>query len=187
MAVPTPFNLMQWIDDNRELLRPPVLNQTLWKATSDFIVMVVGGPNVRTDYHDDPFEEFFYQLKGDIVLEVVDEGKRCEIPIREGGVLLLPAHVRHRPQRPQPESVGLVVERIRPPDVLDAFEWYCEECINRLHRREVHVANIVRDLPPVFEEYYGNSDLQVCKKCGFHNPRKPTDAKSVCIGTAAAN
>jgi 3-hydroxyanthranilate 3,4-dioxygenase len=186
MALPTSFNLMQWVDENRELLRPPILNQTLWKATSDFIVMVVGGPNVRTDYHDDPFEEFFYQLKGDIVLDVVAEGRRHEIPIREGGVLLLPAHVRHRPQRQQPDSVGLVVERVRPPGVLDAFEWYCEECAHRLHRREVHVANIVRDLPPVFEEYYGDPDLQLCTNCGFRNPRKPTDPQALHAGTAPA-
>jgi 3-hydroxyanthranilate 3,4-dioxygenase len=186
MALLASFNLTQWIDENRELLRPPVLNQTLWKATSDFIIMVVGGPNVRTDYHDDPFEEFFYQLKGDIVLEVVDEGKRRDIPIREGSVLLLPAHVRHRPQRPQPDSVGLVVERVRPPDVLDAFEWYCEECVSLLHRREVQVANIVRDLPPVFEEYYGNPDLQLCKSCGFRNPRKPTDPSNLRAGAAMA-
>lgn len=180
------FNLTQWIDENRELLRPPVLNQTLWKATSDFIVMVVGGPNVRTDYHDDPFEEFFYQLKGDIALDVVQEGRRAEVPIPEGSVLLLPAHARHRPQRPQPESVGLVVERVRPPGVLDAFEWYCEECTNLLHRREVHVANIVRDLPPVFEEYYGNPDLQLCKSCGFRNPCKPANPKRLGAGVSAA-
>ena len=55
------FNLWQWIEDNRALLRPPVLNQTIF-ADDDFIVMIVGGPNVRTDYHVDPYEEFFYQL-----------------------------------------------------------------------------------------------------------------------------
>ena len=77
-------------------------------------VQVVGGPNERTDYHDDPVEEFFYQLKGDMLLKVVDNGNFYDVPIREGEVFLLPAHVRHSPQRPQEGSVGLVVEAARP-------------------------------------------------------------------------
>ena len=59
-------------------------------------------------------EEFFYQLKGDMVLKVHDEGKFYDVPIREGEVFLLPAHVRHSPQRPQKGSIGLVVEPARP-------------------------------------------------------------------------
>ncbi|MPY70545.1 MAG: 3-hydroxyanthranilate 3,4-dioxygenase [Alphaproteobacteria bacterium] len=165
------FNLMQWIEDNRALLRPPVLNRTLF-TDSDFIVQIVGGPNVRTDYHDDPYEEFFYQLKGDIVLKVVEDGALRDVPIAEGNVLLLPPHVPHSPQRPDPESIGLVVERARPADVLDAFEWYCGACATRIWRREVHVADIVRDLPPVFEEYYGSVADGACPSCGAPNPKK---------------
>jgi 3-hydroxyanthranilate 3,4-dioxygenase len=165
------FNLMQWIEDNRALLRPPVLNRTLF-TDSDFIVQIVGGPNVRTDYHDDPYEEFFYQLKGDIVLKVVEDGAPRDVPIAEGGVLLLPPHVPHSPQRPDPESIGLVVERARPAGVLDAFEWYCGACATKIWRREVHVADIVRDLPPVFEEYYGSVAAGVCPNCGAPNPKK---------------
>jgi 3-hydroxyanthranilate 3,4-dioxygenase len=169
MTLAMPFNLLQWIEDNKELFKPPVLNQVLWKNT-DFIVMVVGGPNVRTDFHDDPYEEFFHQIKGNIVLELIHEGKRHPVPIREGDVYLIPPHTRHRPQRPEADSFGVVVERTRPAGVYDAFEWYCENCVALLHRREVHVSNIVRDLPPVFQEYYGTPDLQLCKKCGFRNP-----------------
>jgi 3-hydroxyanthranilate 3,4-dioxygenase len=167
------FNLMKWVDENRHLLRPPVLNQTIFKNT-DFIVMVVGGPNVRTDYHVDPYEEFFYQLKGNMTLKVVEDGKPKDVPIGEGNILLLPPNVPHSPQRPEPDSIGLVVERARPEGVMDAFEWYCQSCATRVWRREVQVANIVTDLPPVFEEYYGMVAGGSCPTCGAPNPKKIT-------------
>ena len=165
------FNLMQWIDDNRNLLRPPVLNQTIFKD-SDFIVQIVGGPNVRTDYHDDPYEEFFYQLKGNMVLKVIEDGAMKDVPINEGGVLLLPAHVPHSPQRPDPESIGLVVERSRPDSVMDAFEWYCDNCNALIWRRDIQLKSIVADLPPVFEEYYGTVANGNCTACGHPHPQK---------------
>jgi 3-hydroxyanthranilate 3,4-dioxygenase len=171
MGVLASFNLMQWVEDNRELFRPPVLNQTVYKDT-DFIIMVVGGPNVRTDYHVDPFEEFFYQLKGNMVLKVVDGGELRDVPIAEGNIFLLPPFMPHSPQRPEPESIGLVVERTRPNGALDAFEWYCGECATRVHRREVQLKDIVADLPPLFEEYYDNVTAGTCPGCGAPNPQK---------------
>ena len=130
------FNFQKWIDEHRHLLKPPVGNKKVFED-GEMTVQVVGGPNERTDYHDDPVEEFFYQLKGDMVLKVVDNGKFYDVPIREGDVFLLPAHVRHSPQRPR-DSVGLVVEAARPHE-LDAFEWYCFECGALVHRIEVKV------------------------------------------------
>lgn len=165
------FNLMQWVDDNRRLLRPPVLNQTVYKD-SDFIIMIVGGPNVRTDYHVDPYEEFFYQLKGNMTLKTVEDGELCDVPITEGNILLLPPLVPHSPQRPEPESIGLVVERARPEGVLDAFEWYCANCSTQIHHRDVQVNDIVADLPPVFEQYYGEIATGACPGCGEPNPKK---------------
>ncbi len=165
------FNLMQWIDDNRHLLKPPVLNRTVYKD-SDFIIMIVGGPNLRTDYHVDPYEEFFYQLKGNMTLKTVENGALCDVPIAEGNILLLPPGVPHSPQRPEPGSFGMVVERARPDGVLDAFEWYCGNCATRIHHREVQVRDIVADLPPVFEEYYGSVAEGVCPGCGAPNPKK---------------
>ena len=165
------FNLMQWVADNKHLLKPPVLNKPVF-VDSDFIVMIVAGPNVRTDYHVDPYEEFFYQLKGNMTLKTVENGELRDVPIKEGGVLLLPPNVPHSPQRPEPESIGLVVERTRPAGVMDGFEWYCTECATRLHHRDVHVASIVDDLPPVFEEYYGTVANGVCPDCGEPNPKK---------------
>lgn len=165
------FNLMQWVDDNRHLLQPPVLNQTVYKD-SDFIIMIVGGPNLRTDYHVDPYEEFFYQLEGNMVLKTVEDGKLRDVPIDAGNILLLPPGVPHSPQRPEPGSIGMVVERARPDGVLDAFEWYCANCATRIHRRDVQVRDIVADLPPVFEEYYGSVAEGVCPGCGAPNPKK---------------
>src|SRR5262245_48118045 len=131
------FNFQSWIKENQHLLKPPVGNKKVFED-GEMTVQVVGGPNERTDYHDDPVEEFFYQLKGDMLLKVVDDGNFYDVPIREGEVFLLPAHVRHCPQRPQEGSVGLVVEAARP-DELDAFEWYCFECHALVHRIEVKV------------------------------------------------
>ena len=164
------FNFARWIDEHAHLLKPPVANRMVFSAAEDLIIQVVGGPNHRTDYHDDPYEEFFFQLRGNIVLNVVEDGRPGEIPVREGEIVLLPAHYRHSPQRPEPGSVGLVVERVRPRDVDDAFEWYCPKCWARVHRVEVNVQDIVKDLPPLFEAFY-NGDRR-CPSCGHIHPGK---------------
>lgn len=92
------FNFKAWLDDNQHLLKPPVGNRQIW-PDADLMVTVVGGPNRRTDFHDDPVEEFFYQFKGDMVLKIIDRGQRYDVPLREGDIFLLPPHVRHSPQR----------------------------------------------------------------------------------------
>jgi 3-hydroxyanthranilate 3,4-dioxygenase len=169
------FNFQVWIDEHRDLLKPPVGNALVWKDT-DFIVMVVGGPNRRTDFHDDPYEEFFYQLEGNMVLTIMKDGRPRDVPINEGDIFLLPPHVRHSPQRPEPGSVGLVVERRRPDDQRDGFEWFCGDCDDLLHRVEVHVGNIVEDLPPLFEGFYNSEKLRTCGACGaIHPGRDNTD------------
>jgi len=166
-----PFNFQRWIDENRHLLRPPVGNKQVWQDT-DFIVTVVGGPNLRTDYHDDPMEEFFYQLRGDMILRILDSGKPRDIPIREGDVFLLPPHVRHSPQRPVAGSVGLVIERQRPEGTVDAFEWYCPSCNALVHRVELQLRNIVTDLPPLFGAFYASTASRTCRGCGTVHPGK---------------
>ena len=166
------FNLQGWINENRDKLKPPVGNAQVWED-GEFMVTVVGGPNQRRDYHDDPTEEFFYQLKGDIVLRVIEEpGKPPkDIPIQEGEVFLLPKHVRHSPQR-QADTIGLVIEMPRPEGAPDAFEWYCPNCHNLVHRAEVRLKSIVRDLPPIFEKFYGSEEALRCKNCGTVHPGK---------------
>jgi 3-hydroxyanthranilate 3,4-dioxygenase len=164
------FNLQGWIDQNRDKLKPPVGNAQVWED-GEFMVTIVGGPNQRRDYHDDPTEEFFYQLEGDIVLRLIEEpGKPpIEVPVRQGEVFLLPKHIRHSPQR-GPNTIGMVVEMPRPEGQLDAFEWYCPSCHSLLHRAEVRLKSIVKDLPPLFEKFYASEEFRKCKKCGTVHP-----------------
>lgn len=169
------FNFLAWIDEHRHLLEPPVGNQQIWED-ADLMVTVVGGPNQRTDYHDDPVEEFFYQLQGDMVLKVVEGGDHYDVPIREGDVFLLPPHVPHSPQRPQEGSLGLVVEPKRRIGELDGFEWYCFACRARVHRAEIVLNSIVDDLPPLFESFYQNEDLRRCPDCSVLHPGKEPPA-----------
>jgi len=158
------FNFRQWIDEHREFLKPPVCNRQIFRQ-SEFIIQVVGGPNSRTDYHDDPGEEFFYQIEGDMVLRTIQEGARVDITIREGDILLLPSHVPHSPQR-FANTVGLVIERTRREDEKDGFLWYCENCQYPLYAEYLHIADIEKQLPPVFERFYGNPKHRTCPACG---------------------
>lgn len=159
-----PLNFHNWIEEHRHLLKPPVGNQVVWQDR-DFMIMVVGGPNVRTDYHVDQSEEFFYQLEGDIVLKVVDDGEMKDIPIRAGEIFLLPKGVPHSPRRPA-NTVGLVIERQRREGELDGFQWYCEACGAKLYEEFLPVTDIVAQLPPVFDRFYGDPAHLSCGACG---------------------
>jgi 3-hydroxyanthranilate 3,4-dioxygenase len=167
MQILPPFNLSQWIEDHRELLKPPVANRELY-AGSEFIVMIVGGPNSRSDFHVDAGPELFYQLEGDMVLRTVQDGEFVDVPIRAGEMFLLPPNVPHSPQR-FADTIGLVVERQRHADELDGFLWFCSECGTKLHERYLHVADIVEDLPPVLREYADSEQLRTCGNCGHLN------------------
>ena len=169
------FDFKRWIDEHAHLLKPPVGNKMVFESAADLIVQVIGGPNARTDYHDDPYEEFFYQLRGDIVLKVIENGRARDVPIRQGEILLVPGHVRHSPQRPA-GSIGLVVEKVRPPRVDDGFEWYCGGCHALLHRVEINVQDIVADLPPLFDDFYGSEKKRTCRNCRAVHPGKPSAA-----------
>ena len=164
MLALAPFDLRRWIDDHRTELRPPVCNKQVF-AQGDFIIMVVGGPNARKDYHDDPGEEFFYQLEGDMLLRTIQQGRRVDLPIRAGEVLLLPAHVPHSPQR-YADTVGLVVERRRRPGEADGFLWFCDRCESKLYSEYLQVTDIEAQLPPVFERFWSNQEHTTCRECG---------------------
>ncbi len=171
-----PLRFSRWLEDNAHLLRPPVGNRQVW-ADSDLIVTVVGGPNQRTDFHDDPHEEFFHQFRGDAHLLVHDRGRFERIDLREGDVFLLPAHQRHSPQRPQPGSLCLVIERARAAGTLDAFEWYCARCAACVHRAELQLASIVDDLPRTYERFYGSDEAtRRCANCGEVHPGRDWQA-----------
>lgn len=163
MAVLPPLNFQQWIDDHRHLLRPPVGNAKVYEDT-DFIVMVVGGPNARKDYHYNEGEEFFYQLEGDVVVRIIDDGVRRDVPIREGEIFLLPPRTPHSPQRPA-DTVGLVIERKRTPEELDAFMWFCEECHTKLYEEFLPLTDIVSQLPPIFARFWGSVEHRTCPSC----------------------
>lgn len=167
-----PFNFKSWIERNRSSLKPPVSNKQLFDEETGMIVMIVGGPNTRVDFHDDPVEEFFYQLQGDMVLKIAEDGKVYDVTIKEGEVFFLPPHARHSPQRPEPGSIGLVVEGTRQEADLDGFEWFCFECGERVHRVEVKVTDIVKDLPPLFEAFYNSEESRKCSNCGTIHPGK---------------
>ena len=173
MAIQRPFDFKSWIDENRHLLKPPVGNKVVWKD-ADFVVMVVGGPNSRKDYHFNEGEEFFYQLEGDIVVKIQEDGKAVDVPIKEGMIFLLPPRVPHNPVR-SANSIGLVIERRRDSVENDGLLWFCENCNHKLYEEYFTLDNIETDFQRVFAKFYGSEDLRTCKQCGtiMEPPAKP--------------
>jgi|TARA_B110000483_G_scaffold177942_1_gene210447 3-hydroxyanthranilate 3,4-dioxygenase len=164
MEIAKPFNLKKWIDNNRNLLKPPVGNKNLYVDSGDYIVMVVGGPNARKDYHFNDTEELFFQLEGDILVTVQLDGKAVEVPIKEGEMFLLPSNIPHNPVRPA-NSVGLVVEIKRKKQHTDGLLWFCDNCNNKLYESYFPLSNIEKDFLPVFKKFYSSEELRTCKKC----------------------
>jgi 3-hydroxyanthranilate 3,4-dioxygenase len=164
MSTPSVFNLKGWVEEHRHLLKPPVGNARVYDDT-DFIIMVVGGPNVRKDYHVNPTEEFFYQIEGDITLKIIENGTRRDVAIREGDIFLLPPMIPHSPQRPA-GTVGMVVERKRPEGQNDHLRYYCEKCGEILYDPEFYLTDIVKQLKPLMDSFWGDESLRTCKKCG---------------------
>lgn len=168
------FNFDRWVEDHQAELTPPVNNKLLHED-ADMIVMVVGGPNTRVDFHDDPVEEWFYQVRGDMILKIADGGEIYDVPIREGEVFFLPPHTIHAPQRPQEGSVGIVVEAPRTAGMLEGFEWFCFKCGDRVHRVEVSLGDssgIVEALPKIYDEFHRDEQARTCKNCGDLHPGK---------------
>ncbi len=164
MEIQKPFNFKKWIDDHRDLLKPPVGNKAVWKDT-EFIVMVVGGPNARKDYHFNEGEEFFYQLEGSVEVTIQQDGKAVTIPINEGDIFLLPPRTPHSPKR-GPNTVGLVIERRRKESEKDGLLWFCEKCNHKLYEEYFPLINIEKDFQAVFDRFYSSKDNRTCKKCG---------------------
>lgn len=159
-----PLNFQKWINEHRHLLKPPVGNKCVWD-NGEYIVMVVGGPNSRKDYHYNETPEFFYQVEGDMVLKIIDQGKQVDVAINEGDIYLLPAKVPHSPQRKK-NTVGLVIEYPRSKGMMDALEWYCEQCNSQLYREEFALGNIETDMPKIFDAFYTNDKKCTCSNCG---------------------
>ncbi|MGH3691059.1 MAG: 3-hydroxyanthranilate 3,4-dioxygenase [Microbacterium sp.] len=171
-VIPPVIDFPAWIKENEHLLKPPVNNKAAWTPMGDFIVQVVGGPNQRTDFHFDPYEEWFYQYRGNMHVNIqTPEGLR-RIDIREGEMWLLPGNVFHSPQRPEEGSIGIVIERIREEGTLEKFAWFCPNCNAKVHEVELQVRDIVEDLPPVFRDFYESEEGRTCPECGAVHPGK---------------
>ncbi len=165
MSVLRPFNIKKWIEENRHLLKPPVGNQQIYKGNDDFLVMVVGGPNSRKDFHYNEGEELFYQLEGDINVRIIEDNKQVDISIKEGDLFLLPARTAHLPQR-KANTIGLVIERYRNTAEKDGCMWFCEKCDTKLYEEFFQLTDIVTQLPIVMEKFYSSLEHRTCKKCG---------------------
>ena len=160
------FNLHQWVEENRDLLKPPVGNKNLYPLSEDYIIMVVGGPNARKDFHYNESEEFFFQLEGTIYIDIQLEGERKRITLNPGDMFLLPPKVPHSPVRSE-NSIGLVVEKKRKTsEVKDGLLWYCDHCNEKLHETYFELTNIEVDFLPRFKQFYNDLTLRTCKNCG---------------------
>lgn len=159
-----PINLMKWIEQHKAGFMPPVSNQYLYDG-EDFFVMIIGGPNARNDFHMTSSEEFFHQLKGDIVVRIVEDGKVKDVPVREGETFFVPGGVPHSPTRP-PGTLGLVVERRRPPGETEHLQWYCDQCHALVEDLEFDCKDIVDHFKQAMEDFWADGKRNVCKKCG---------------------
>jgi 3-hydroxyanthranilate 3,4-dioxygenase len=166
MSIRRPFNLKKWIDENRHLLKPPIANKNLYPEGTDYIVMIVGGPNARKDYHYNETEELFYQLEGEINIKIQEDGQAVDIKLGPGDMFLCPAKTPHSPGRSE-GSIGLVIERVRErKGYTDGLLWFCEKCNNKLHEAYFELHDIEKDFLPRFREFYGSIKMRTCKNCG---------------------
>ncbi len=166
MEIKAPFNVQKWIDENRHLLKPPVANKSLYPEGSDFIVMVVGGPNARKDYHFNETEELFYQLEGNITIKTQQNGKMVPVHMGPGDMFLLPANTPHSPGRTE-GSIGIVVERVRKGQSMkDGLMWFCENCNHKLYEVYFESDNIETDFQTHFRIFYTSEELRTCSACG---------------------
>jgi 3-hydroxyanthranilate 3,4-dioxygenase len=166
MSVLQPFNFQKWLDENRDLLKPPVANKNLTPDSDEYIVMVVAGPNARKDYHYNETEEFFYQLEGNITVNVQVDGEVKSLGLGPGDMMTVPAKVPHSPVRHE-GSIGLVVERKREGrGYTDGLLWFCDSCNHKLHETYFELKNIETDFLPRFKEYYASEEKRTCEKCG---------------------
>lgn len=170
----SPINLMKFIEEHKDELKSPVNNKVIWKD-AELMVMLLGGPNKRRDFHVDPSEEIFYQIKGSCYVEVInDEGKREVVEVKEGEMFLLPANVPHSPHRVA-DTIGLVIERNRAEGELEDFVWFCDKCDHEMHRVTIQLTNIEVQVKEAIEGFNGSEELRTCKNCGYVMPPEASE------------
>ena len=163
-SVLTPINLKKWIDENRELFKPPVSNRYVYDGR-DFFVMVILGPNARNDFHQVESEEFFFQLKGDIKVRIREGDHIVDHLVREGETFFIPPNVPHAPVRP-PDTIGMVVERRRPPGEREHVIFYCDKCEALVEDIDFDCADIVQAFSQAMLDFWADDARRTCKSCG---------------------
>ncbi|MHC4948565.1 MAG: 3-hydroxyanthranilate 3,4-dioxygenase [Planctomycetota bacterium] len=171
-----PINIAKWAEEHRDELKPPVSNKYLYDGEG-FFVMVIGGPNARNDFHKTDSEEYFFQLEGDIVVRIIEDGKMRDVPVREGETFFIPGGVPHAPTRP-PGTVGVVVELRRPPGETEHQQFYCEKCNSLVHDQVFDCADIVEHFAQAMDDFWADPELSTCGSCG-HRVTKPTPVKRI--------
>jgi 3-hydroxyanthranilate 3,4-dioxygenase len=175
-SVLPPINIAKWVKEHRHELKPPVGNKYLYDGR-DYFVMVIAGPNARNDFHIVDSEEYFYQFKGDIVVRIWEDGQIIDVPIREGETFFIPPNVPHAPTRP-PDTIGIVVERVRPPGETEHQVFYCDKCHALVRDNEFDCGDIVDHFARAMEEFWADPKLSTCKQCGTRGP-KPKPVKRI--------
>ncbi|KAM4590999.1 3-hydroxyanthranilate 3,4-dioxygenase isoform 2-T2 [Odontesthes bonariensis] len=157
---PSLVNVNKWIAENQNAFLPPVCNKLM--HFSQLLIMFVGGPNTRKDYHIEEGEELFYQLKGDMCLKVIENGKHKDVHIKEGEMFLLPARIPHSPQR-QANTVGLVVERRRLLTETDCLRYHVDNTTDTLFERWFYCQDLGTQLVPIIKEFMASKQCKTGK------------------------
>jgi 3-hydroxyanthranilate 3,4-dioxygenase len=163
MTFHSPILTLLRIKENSHLLKPPVNNYLVYNDA--ITVMIVGGPNARTDYHINETAEWFYQHKGPMLLKVVDNGAFRDIPIHEGEMFILPPNTPHNPVR-FADTVGIVLEQKRPEDSIDRLRWYCPGCGEQVHQASFFCTDLGTQIKDAVNAFKEDKEARTCKKCG---------------------
>ncbi|KAH8646770.1 3-hydroxyanthranilic acid dioxygenase [Xylariales sp. PMI_506] len=167
-TIPAPLQFASWLSANQDKLQPPVNNYCLYSGP-DFVLMVVGGPNERNDFHVNETEEWFYQLKGAMLLRIVEHGAFRDVHIKEGEMFMLPGNVPHNPIR-FANTTGLVMERTRPEGAMDRLRWYCRkgnhEELTLIQEEVFRCVDLGVQLKPLIRHWQENEEYRRCKVCG---------------------
>lgn len=155
------INSSKWVEENKASFLPPICNKLMYGA-GQLKIMYVGGPNSRKDYHIEEGEEFFFMVKGDMCLKVMENGKPRDIYIKEGEVFLLPCRIPHSPQRLS-DTLGLVIERERQEGEQDCLRYYCDDGVTILFEKWFHCTNLGKDLVPIVQEYFASVQYRTGK------------------------